>query len=122
MRAWGKAGKPKAGSFGYKPRLGFESWGEIIWGGNPLEKVQLEQAGDSEDRNIRKLIDRMRDMALGDNRGEFSFQQVVDFCHDDGLFDYMLDGKDTQDGYKLNSSSASRFGLTLNSYSPNVSG
>jgi hypothetical protein len=39
----------------------------------------LEQAGDSEERNIRKLIDRMREMALGDNRGEFSFQQVVDF-------------------------------------------
>jgi hypothetical protein len=107
----------------------FERWGEIIGGvvgfagfGNPLEKVQLEQAGDSEERNIRKLIDRMRDMALGDNRGEFSFQQDVDFCHDDGLFDYMLDGKDTQDGYKLNSSSASRFGLTLNSYAPKVRG
>ena len=82
----------------------------------------MESAGDSEDRNIRKLIDRMRDMALGENRGEFSFQQIVDFCHDDGLFDYMLDGKETQDGYKLNASSTSRFGLTLNRYAPKVSG
>jgi hypothetical protein len=133
VRAWGKAGKPKAASFGYKPRLGFERWGEIIGGvvgfagfGNPLEKVQLEQAGDSEERNIRKLIDRMRDEALGENRGEFSFQRVVDFCHEEGLFDYMLDGRETQiDGretYKLNASSASRFGLTLNRYAPKVSG
>ena len=129
MRAWGKAGKPKASSFGFKPRLGFERWGDIIGGivgfagfGNPLEKVQLEQAGDSEERNIRKLIDRMRDMALGDNRGEFGFQQIVDFCHDDGLFDYMLDGRETQDGYKLNASSSSRFSLTLGRYAPKVSG
>jgi hypothetical protein len=129
VRAWGNAGEPNASSFGFKPRLGFERWGEIIGGivgfagfGNPLEKVQLEQAGDSEERNIRKLIDRMRDMALGDNRGEFSFQQIVDFCHDDGLFDYMLDGRETQDGYKLNASSSSRFSLTLGRYAPKVSG
>jgi hypothetical protein len=129
VRAWGMAGKPKAASFGFKPRLGFERWGEIIGGvvghagfGNPLERVQLESAGDSEERNIRKLIDRMRDVALGENRGEFSFQQIVDFCHEDGLFDYMLDGRETQDGYKLNASSASRFGLTLNRYAPKVSG
>ena len=32
VRAWGKAGEPKAASFGYKPRLGFERWGEIIAG------------------------------------------------------------------------------------------
>jgi hypothetical protein len=126
---WNKVGRPTATSFGFKPRLGFERLGDLIGGivgaagfGNPLERVQLESAGDSEDRNIRKLIDRMRDMALGESRGEFSFQQVVDFCHDDGLFDYMLDGKETQDGYKLNASSASRFGLTLNRYAPKVSG
>jgi hypothetical protein len=126
---WNKAGRPTATSLGFKPRLGFERWGDLIGGivgaagfGNPLEKVQLESAGDSEERNIHKLIDRMRDMALGESRGEFSFQQVVDFCHDDGLFDYMLDGKETQDGYKLNASSTSRFGLTLNRYAPKVSG
>ena len=90
--------------------------------GNPLEKVQLEQAGDSEERNIRKLIDKMRQMALGDNRGEFDFQAVVNFCRDDGLFDYMLDGREGTDGFKLNSSSSSRFGLTLGRYAPKVSG
>lgn len=126
---WNKVGRPTATSFGFKPRLGFERWGDLIGGivgaagfGNPLEKVQLESAGDSEERNVHKLIDRMREMALGENRGEFSFQQIVDFCHDDGLFDYMLDGKETQDGYKLNASSTSRFGLTLNRYAPKVSG
>ena len=129
VRAWGKAGEPSATSFGFKPRLGFERWGEIIGGvvgfagfGNPLEKVQLEQAGDSEERNIRKLIDKMRQMALGDNRGEFDFQTVVNFCRDDGLFDYMLDGREGNDGFKLNPSSSSRFGLTLGRYAPKVSG
>jgi len=129
VRAWGKAGKPKAASFGYKPRLGFERWGEIIGGvvgfagfGNPLEKVQLEQAGDSEERNIRKLIDKMRQMTLGDNRGEFDFQTVVNFCRDEGLFDYMLDGREGADGFKLNPSSASKFGLTIGRYAPKVSG
>ena len=82
----------------------------------------MESAGDSEERNIRKLIDRMRDMALGENRGEFNFQTIVNFCHEDGLFDWMLEGKETSDGYKLNASSASRFGLTLNRYAPKVSG
>ena len=129
MRAWGEVGRPSATMFGFKPRLGFEKWGETIGGivgfagfGNPLEKVQLEQAGDSEERNIRKLIDRMRDLALGENRGEFNFQSIVDICLDDGLFDYMLDGIETQGGYKLKSSSSSKFGLTLGRCAPKVSG
>ena len=65
VRAWHEAGKPNASSFG------FERWGEIVGGivghagfGNPLEKVQLDSAGDSEERNIRKLIERMRDESL----------------------------------------------------------
>lgn len=61
-------------------------------------------------------------MAIGENRAEYSFQTIVNFCNEDGLFDYMLDGKETADGYKLNASSASKFGLTLNRYAPKVSG
>jgi len=129
VRSWHDAGRPTASSFGYKPRLGFERWGEIIGGivghagfGNPLERVQLDSAGDSEDRNIRKLIDRMREMALGESRGEFDFQTIVDFCNEEGLFDWMLDGKDTNEGYKLNAASKSKFGLTLKRYATPVSG
>ena len=32
VRSWHQAGRPTASSFGYKPRLGFERWGEIVGG------------------------------------------------------------------------------------------
>lgn len=134
VRAWHGAGKPNASSFGFKPRLGFERWGEIIGGivghagfGNPLEKVQLDSAGDSEERNIRKLIERMRDESLKpdheDMSGylEFTFQEIVNFCHQDGLFDWILDGRETDSGYKLNAKSSTKFGLCIKKFMPPVS-
>jgi len=134
VRAWHGAGKPNASSFGFKPRLGFERWGEIIGGivghagfGNPLEKVQLDSAGDSEERNIRKLIERMRDESLKpdheDHSGylEFTFQQIVDFCHEEGLFDWILDGRETDGGYKLNAKSSSKFGFCIKKFMPPTS-
>ena len=133
VRSWHQAGRPTASSFGYKPRLGFERWGEIIGGivghagfGNMLEKVQLESAGDSEERNIRKLIERMRDESLRNDektgREAYQFQQIVDFCHEDGLFDYILDGRLTDGHYKLNSNSLSKFGLCIKKYFPSTGG
>jgi hypothetical protein len=132
VRSWHDAGRPTASSLGYKPRLGFERWGEIIGGivghagfGNLLEKVQLEAAGDSEERNIRKLIERMRDDSPRNDektgREEYQFQQIVDFCHEDGLFDYILDGRQTDGHYKLNSKSLSKFGLCIKKYFPSIS-
>lgn len=133
VRSWHDAGRPTASGFGYKPRLGFERWGEIIGGivghsgfGNPLEKVQLESAGDSEERNIRKLIERMRDESLRNDentgREEYQFQQIVDFCYEDGLFDYILDGRQTEGHYKLNAKSMSKFGLCIKKYFPSITG
>ena len=126
VRAWGAAGRPLAASFGFKPRLGFERWGEIIGGlvgfagfGNPLEKVQLEQAGDSEERNIHKLIDRMVDLSLTD-RGEFDFQTVVNICHEEAIFDWMLDGREQEGNFKLTAKARSALGLTIGRYAPNV--
>jgi hypothetical protein len=129
---WNKVGRPTATSFGFKPRLGFERWGDLIGGivgaagfGNPLEKVQLEAAGDSEERNIRKLIERMRDESLRNDestgREEYQFQQIVDFCHEDGLFDYILDGRQINGHYKLNTKSNSKFGLCIKKYFPSIS-
>jgi len=126
VRSWSAAGMPPAISFGFKPRLGFERWGQMIGGlvahagfGNCMERVQLESAGDSEERNIRKLIDALVDLSLTD-RGEFSFQRVVNVCHDEGLFDWMLDGRDQEGDYKLSAKARSTFGLTLGRYAPNV--
>jgi hypothetical protein len=130
VRSWHQAGRPMASSFDYKPRLGFERWGEIIGGivghagfGNLLARVDLESAGDSEDRNIKKLIERMRDSDLTENKAgrlEFTFQQIVDFCDEDGLFDWILDGRQTDNGYKLNAKSSSKFGLSIKKYFPPV--
>lgn len=129
VRSWHESGEPSASSFGYKPKLGFERWGEIIGGivghsgfGNPFEKVELETAGDSEDRNIRKLITRMRDESL-ENEDEcgskkYIFQELVDFCYEDGLFNWILDGKQTDRGYELNKSSKSIFSNIIKKYFP----
>jgi len=129
VRSWHESGEPSASSFGYKPKLGFERWGEIIGGivghsgfGNPFEVVELDSAGDSEDRNIRKLITRMRDESL-ENEDEygvkkFIFQELVDFCHEDGLFNWVLDGKQTDSGYQLNKSSKSKFSHIIEKYFP----
>ncbi len=90
-----------------------------------LEKVQLEAAGDSEERNIRKLIERMRDESLRNDettgREEYQFQQIVDFCYEDELFDYILDGRQTDGHYKLSSKSQSKFGLCIKKYFPSIS-
>lgn len=139
VRSWHEAGSPTASSFGFKPRLGFERWGEIIGGivghagfGNPLEKVQLDSAGDSEDRNIRQLITAMRDSDAPANkptvpvpheasgRVELTFQDLVDICQKDGLFDWVLDGRHSDSGYKLNAKSSSKFGLIIKKYFPSV--
>jgi hypothetical protein len=136
VRAWADAGKPLASSFGFKPRLGFERWGEIIGGivghagfGNPLERVQLESAGDSEDRNIRKLFERMRETRIEEpctfkpsGRVEYEFQQLVDFCREDSLFDWMMDGRETEKGFKLNAKALSKFGLCTKRFFTPVSG
>lgn len=73
-------------------------------------------------KNQGIICDAFCDMALGENRGEFDFPMIVNFCHEDGLFAWMLVGMETNDGYKLNFSSASQFGLKLNRYTPKVSG
>jgi hypothetical protein len=136
VKHWNKVGRPTATSFGFKPRLGFERWGDLIGGivgaagfGNPLEKVQLEAAGDSDDRNIRKLFARMREADderpqtfYSSGRVDYEFQQLVDFCREDSLFDWMMDGRETERGFKLNAKSLSKFGLCIKRFFPPVSG
>jgi hypothetical protein len=127
VRSWHEAGMPLASSFGYKPRLGFERWGEMFGGmvahagfGNCLERVASETSGDSEARNIRKLLKELMDLAIHD-RNEFTFQQVVDACHENDIFDWMLDGRMNNDGeFILSARSKSKFGLTLGRYAPNI--
>jgi len=122
VRAWHEAGEPNASHYGFKPRLGFERWGEIIGGivgfagfGNPLEN---ELSVDREMGHVLELIAGLRRRALGDNSGEFTSREVIDLCHDEELFDWMLEGRVVDGSYKLTPKAASTFGLMLGRYAP----
>jgi len=124
VRHWHAAGMPDASSFGYKPRLGFERWGEVIGGmvvfagfGDPLEPVQLENAGDSEDRNIRSLVQKLADLNLTD-RQEYKFQTIVNICHENGFFDWRLDGREVDGDYKLTHKANSSLAKLLLKFAP----
>jgi hypothetical protein len=126
VRAWHAGGMPMASSYGYKARVGFERWGELIGGivafagfGNCLERPMSDTAGDSEGRNIRNLIKVLVDSAIHKHQ-EYSFQQVVDHCHDNDIFDWMLEGRMVDGSYVLQAKSKSKFGLTLGRYAPNI--
>lgn len=137
IRHWHSAGMPKASSYGFKPRLGFERWGEIIGGmvafagfGNCLEKVEVENAGDSQERNIRRLLTSMNQERLkpeidenivpGLSRREFTFQHIVDICHEDGIFDWMLDGRLDGDHFRLKPGANSKLGTLISRYAPST--
>lgn len=125
VRYWHQAGSPSASSFGFKPRLGFERWGETIGGmvafagfGNALEPVLLENAGDSLDRNIRQLVAKLAELNNTDTE-EYRFQEVVNICHDCGFFDWLLDGRDTDGGdFKLTHKANSSFAKHLLKFAP----
>jgi hypothetical protein len=137
VRNWHAAGMPKASHYGCKPRLGFERWGELIGGmvafagfGNCLEKPVLENAGDSQDRNIRRLLaamnqERMKpaldEMAIAEaERREFTFQNLVDMCDQDSIFDWMLEGRKEYGNFKLNPRACSKLGTLFSRYAPSA--
>jgi hypothetical protein len=68
------------------------------------------------------LIERLRDESLRNDeqtgREEYEFQQIVDFCHEDGLFAWMLNGTQIGNNYKLNAKSLSKFGIFIKKYFP----
>jgi len=129
VRAWHEAGMPKASSFGCKPRLGFERWCETIGGmvpfagfGDCLVQPKLETTGNSEQRNVDALVQRLRDMTLADDVlvREFKFQEIVNECHDHEIFAWKLKGREVSSGpppaatdWKLDPKENSTFGLMM---------
>lgn len=122
VRHWDAAGRPLATG---KPRKGFGTWCRIIGGmaefagfGDPLERPKnLEGCGDLEEDDIRTMIQK----ALPDGiRGrEFSFAEIVDLCWQQGLFPWLMHGKEeymedlSRVTLKLNDSCNSKFGTLL---------
>lgn len=126
VRDWHTAGMPLASkNFGYKTRLGFENWGDIIGGmvahagfGNCLEPVKLENAGDSEDRNIRALVAQLAERIFDDEPVKFTFQQLINICHENDIFARDLDGSLKDGDFKLKPKANSSFAKKLLRYAP----
>ena len=128
VRAWVEAGRPLAASYGHKARLGFEHWGEMIGGivsfagfGNCLEVAQLEAGGNSEERGILDLIDYLVARMTGSIK-EFTFQEVSQICYEEGLFEWMMEGKDYDGVYTVTPKCRSIMGRLLSRYAPSTDG
>lgn len=130
VRNWEAEGRPMLRDYGVKPRKGFESWGNIIGGmvmsagfGNPLEKADLGDAGASE---AGQTTDLLRELVKFDGSSmSYTFQQIVNIAHNEGIFDYMLyDGQERYDevakemNYELKPKANSAFGLLLKRLAP----
>jgi len=126
VRSWQDAGRPTASSFGFKPKLGFEQWGDLIGGivahagfGNCLEAPQLAVGGNNEVRQIRDLLAVLMEGMFSPRR-EFTFQEVVNACHENDLFTWLLDGRMSDGDFMLSAKAKSSFGLLLGRYGPNI--
>lgn len=126
VRSWHAAGRPTASSFGFKPKLGFEQWGELVGGivahagfGNCLEAPQLAVGGNNEDRQIRDLLTVLME-GMFSRRREFTFQEVVNAAHENDLFTWLLDGRMSDGDFVLSAKAKSSFGLLLGRYGPNT--
>lgn len=128
VRAWARAGRPLATSYGCKPRLGFEHWGNLIGGivayagfGDCLEVPQLEAGGNSEERNIHDLLDVLI-AKITNQEKEFTFQEVSQICFEEGLFEWMLQGKEYDGTFTVTPKCRSALGRMLSRYAPTVDG
>jgi len=128
VRSWAAAGRHLATSYHYKPRLGFEHWGDLIGGivayagfGDCLEIPQLEAGGNSEERNIHDLIDYMTAKII-DSEKEFTFQDISQICFEEGLFEWMLEGKEYDGVFTVTPKVRSNLGRLLSRYAPNSDG
>jgi hypothetical protein len=129
VRHWVEvAGRPTASSFGYKPLLGFEAWGNVIGGivaaagfGNCLERASIATAGDNEKRDITTLVRLMSEFSFGGGtRLEFRFDELVKICFDEELFPWAMDGKEKDDTMVLSSEGRSRLGKLFSRYAPDM--
>lgn len=119
-------GKPSASSFGYKPMLGFEAWGDLVGGivayagfGDCLARAQVATAGDNEKRDVNALVEEMTKY-LSEKKDvvEFRFDEIVKICREEELFPWAIDGREKGEEFTLNAESKSRFGKILTRYAP----
>lgn len=125
VRSWAAAGcPPPSGSL----RAGYQEWSRVIGGmvefagfGDCLAENEIE--ADTENEDMRALVKHLlaTDAEGLQRRQEFTFQQIVNVCHAQGLFEWTLDGKFDKDNatdWILTNKDMSRFGKLLRRYAP----
>lgn len=99
---WDRVGRPHAGSEKKPTRwAGFREWSDIFGGiiqaagfGNPLEKPSDDQQADKQTVHQRTLVELLaHDVAPGNERKEYTFQEVIDCCVENELFTWKIEGK-----------------------------
>lgn len=127
VRHWDAAGAPPPSGV---LKRGYETWGRVIAGmvefagfGDCLAEPNTENASDTENEDMRALVKHLLAMDPDglQRRQEFTFQQIVNVCHAQGLFEWTLDGKFEKDNptdWILTNRDLSRFGKLLRRYAP----
>jgi hypothetical protein len=137
VRHWDAARKPLATE---NLRLGYERWCQVFGGlvkfagfGDLLtypEEEDDEADIDTEMGDMRQLVKILGESILTADekrRCEYNFQQVVNVAKENDLFDWMLDGKETdvyesgmlvRKDYVLKSDAKSKFGKLMKRFAP----
>lgn len=123
VRHWDNAGRPPATA---KTRQGFDTWCKIIGGmvefagfGDMLASPKLQNAGDTEAEDVFALVKALHQQDAAD----FTFQQVIHTCWEEGLFLWTLNGREEphplREGWpasntlRLDSKCCARMGILL---------
>jgi hypothetical protein len=133
VRHWADAGKPLATQ---NLRVGYERWCQVFGGlvqfagfGDPFAPVADEEEDmDTEAVDMRLLIKLMAEPLLKgeEQRVEYPYQTAVNMAHENGLFDWILDGKETETvegefvkkDFILKADAHSKFGKLMKRYAP----
>jgi hypothetical protein len=118
---------------------GFEIWSHTIGGiieaaglGDLFEKRPSDSvSGSPDDADLRRLVKQLLDNLDLETRSRgFTFSEIVEICHEHGILERFLDGKEETEGegplrrkvFHLTSAARSRFGNFLKRYAPEKHG
>ena len=95
--------------------VGFSGFGDC------LEFPQLDAGGNSEERSILDLLDYLV-AKMTDDQKEFTFQEVSQICYEEGLFEWMMEGKEYDGVFTVTPKCRSSMGRLLSRYAPSTDG
>jgi hypothetical protein len=102
VRNWYAIGRPPAGTREKPYRVAtFKEWSDIFGGavqaagyGNPLVKPAEDQLADQKTPHQRKLVEILAQTLTAEKPSiEYTFQELVDCCHESELMSWLLEGK-----------------------------